>query len=55
MLNGNYLLNHSFTEDQTKPTEERLISYYVVEIEITKVGINRDFPLIVERMKEYER
>ena len=50
-LNAKYLLNHSFTEDQTEPTEERFISYYVVEIEITKVGINRDFPLIVERTK----
>ena len=51
MLNREYLLNHSFTEDQTEPTKERFISYYVVEIEITKVGINRDFPLIVERTK----
>ena len=51
MLNGDYLLSHSFTEDQIEPTEDRYISYYVVGIEITKVGINRDFPLIVERTK----
>ena len=51
MLNREYLLSHSFTEDQTEPTNDRFISYYVVEIEITRVGIDRDFPLIVERTK----
>ena len=51
MFNKDYLINHSFTEDQTIPTKDRFISYYIVEIEITKVGINRDFPLIVERTK----
>ena len=52
MLNSEYILNHSFTEDQTEPTEERFISYYIAEIEITKVGFNIDFPLIVERTKQ---
>ena len=42
MLNREYLLSHSFTEDQTEPTNDRFISYYVVEIEITRVGIDRD-------------
>ena len=51
MLNREYLLTHSFTEDQIKPTKDRHISYYIVEINITNVGINRDFPLIVERTK----
>ena len=51
MLNKEYLLSHSFTEDQIYPENERFISYYEVEIEITKVGIQRDFPLIVERTK----
>ena len=51
MFDKDYLINHSFTEDQTNPTKDRFISYYIVEIEITKVGINRDFPLIVERTK----
>ena len=33
--NKDYLINHSFTEDQTIPTKDRFISYYIVEIEIT--------------------
>ena len=44
MFDRDFLINHSFTEDQTNPTKDRFISYYIVEIEITKVGINRDFP-----------
>ena len=48
----NYLLTHSFEEDQLTPTKDKFISYYIVEIEITKVGIHRDFPLIVKRDKE---
>ena len=51
MLNRDYLFKHSFTEDQTEKEGERYISYYIVEIEIKKVGIERDFPLIVERTK----
>lgn len=51
MFDRDFLIKHSFTEDQTNPTKDRFISYYIVEIEITKVGINRDFPLIVERTK----
>ena len=51
MLNREYLLSHSFTEDQTEASGDRFMSYYIVEIDITKVGINRDFPLIVERTK----
>ena len=43
--------NHYFLYD-TEATEERFISYYVVKIEITKVSIQRDFPLIVEHTKQ---
>jgi len=51
-LNTNYLLQHSFLENQTKPTEEKFITYFIVDIEITNIGVERDFPLIVEKGKE---
>ena len=44
-----YLLLHSFEENQTEPTKDKFISYFIVDIEIINVGINRDFPLIVKR------
>ena len=44
-----YLLKHAFEENQTEPTKEKFISYFIVDIEITSVGIKRDFPLIVNR------
>ena len=50
--NPHYYLKHAFTEDQTEPTEERFISYGIFDIEIVRVGINRDFPLIVKRDNE---
>ena len=43
------LLQHVFTENQTQPTEDKYISAFVVDIEITNIGINRQFPLIVKR------
>lgn len=44
-----YLLQHAFKEDQLKPTEDRFISYFVVDIEIMSIGINRNFALIVNK------
>ena len=44
-----YLLQHAFKEDQLKPTNDRFISYFIVDVEIVNVGIHRDFPLIVNR------
>jgi hypothetical protein len=43
------LIKHSFTIDQTKPTKERFYSYYMVRIQITKIGKQRQFPLIYKR------
>lgn len=45
--NPHYLLKHAFKEDQLKPTEDRFISYFIVDIEIVNVGIFRDFAQIV--------
>ena len=47
-LNLEYLLSHTAAESE-QPSESKPISVYVVEIEITKVGINRHFPLIVTK------
>ena len=44
-------MNHTAGESE-QPSEAKPISTYVVEIEITKVGINRHFPLIVTKDKE---
>ena len=44
MLNGEYLLKHAF-EEELYPIGGRHMSYYIVEIEITKVGIERDLVL----------
>ena len=43
------ILIHAFDEDQMKPTATRYISQFFVEIEIVKVGIHRQFPLIIKR------
>lgn len=42
-----YLLKHAFTKDVLIHANEYFISYFIVDIEITNVVINRDFPLIV--------
>ena len=47
--NQHYLLKHAFEENQIEPTEDKFISYFIVDIEILNVGIERDFPLIVNR------
>ena len=44
-----WLLKHAFTEDQRKPTKDKFISQFIVDIEIVSIGIERDFPLIVYR------
>ena len=43
------ILIHAFEENQKQPTQEKYISQFFVEIEITHVGIHRAFPLIVKR------
>ena len=43
------ILEHTFTENQTEPTKERYISAFVADIEITKIGIDREYPLIVKK------
>ena len=48
MLNVEYLLNHTAAE-QEQISEQKFISAYCVHIKITKVGINRHFPLIVKK------
>ena len=50
-LNIEYLLTHTSGESE-QPSEAKPISTYVVEIEITKVGIKRHFPLIVTKNPE---
>ena len=41
-----FILDHSFTENQTESAVDQFISSDVVEIEVTSTGIKRDFPLI---------
>jgi DNA polymerase elongation subunit (family B) len=41
-----FLLEHLFEDEQTEPNEERFISGFFVEIDITEIGIQRHFPLI---------
>ena len=43
------ILKHAFDEQQVRATEDRYISQFFVEIDITNVGIHRAFPLIVKR------
>ena len=43
------ILMHAFNENQKTPTQEKYISQFFVEIDITNVGIHRAFPLIVKR------
>lgn len=45
-LNTNYLLTHTCTEDE-QPTEEKPISTYVVEIQITAINKHLAFPCVV--------
>ena len=50
--NQHYLLKHAFDENQLVPSEDKFISYFIADIEIINVGIERDFPLIVNRDSE---
>ena len=43
------ILVHAFGPNQLTPTPTKFYSQFVVDIEITNVGIHRAFPLIVER------
>ena len=47
MLNVEYLIKHLFDEEQVEPSSDKFISGFFAEIEITSIGINREFPLIV--------
>ena len=61
MLDLHYLLDHTMDEQQLEPTKEeldaqgrvicpsRFISAYIVEIEITSIGKERHFPLIIKK------
>ena len=51
-LSREFLLTHTFTEDQTVADSEQFIGTYIVEIEITFTAKPRDFPLI--RVRENE-
>jgi hypothetical protein len=46
MLVPGYLLQHLFDDEQIKSTEEKFISGFFVEIEITNISVERHFPLI---------
>ena len=47
LLDADILLAHLFEENQQKPTKERYISAFYVEIRITDIGKERHMPLIV--------
>ena len=51
-LNYEYLTKHIMLEQQTETDNERFISNYVVEINITNIGIKRQFPLIMLKQKD---
>ena len=50
--NSMYLLDHSMEEQQLTPTETKFISAFIVDIEITKVGKELAFPIIMKKTKE---
>ena len=43
------ILTKAFTEDQLRSIPKRCYSQFFIEIQITKIGIERAFPLIVKR------
>lgn len=51
-LNWDYLNSHIMKEEQIEPTKQRFISNYVVEIEITNIKKDRQFPLVMIKNKE---
>ena len=46
-----YILEHLMEEQQLKPTEDKFISAFIVDIEITKVGKELAFPIIMKKTK----
>lgn len=46
-----YLLQHSMDEQQLEPSEDKFISAFIVDIEITKVGKELAFPIIMKKTK----
>ena len=47
-----FLLEHSMDEQQLLPTKEKFISAFIVDIEITKVGKELAFPIIMHKTKD---
>lgn len=47
-----YLLEHSMEEQQLTPSKEKFISAFIVDIEITKVGKELAFPIIMKKTKQ---
>ena len=47
MLSVDYLFSHLFEDEQIEPTNDKFISGFFVEVVITRIGKNRDFPQIV--------
>ena len=48
-LNNKYIIDHSMDEQQLIPSENKFISAYIVDIEITKVGKELAFPIIMHK------
>ena len=46
------LLKYTMDVNQKYPNKEKFISYFIIEIQITKIGIKRHFPLIVKKDKK---
>ncbi|ELP86206.1 hypothetical protein EIN_516060 [Entamoeba invadens IP1] len=46
------ILNHLMLEQQLEPTNERYISAFIVDIEITKVNKHLHFPIITKKDKK---
>ena len=47
-----FLLDHSMDEQQLIPSENKFISAFIVDIEITKVGKELAFPIIMHKTKQ---
>lgn len=53
--NSKELLNHLMDEQQLEPTKDKYISAFIVDIDITKIGKNLHFPIIMQKTKEGNR
>ena len=51
MMKNNFLLDHLMEEQQLEPTTEKFISAFIVDIDITKVGKELAFPIIMKKTK----